>query len=125
MLVSQNSRQSPRNKVAIDIRYGTAEGECAGRIVDISQTGARISGNPIAAGRRIYIDHDNMRSWATVRWAEIDRMGVEFDADANQGYQELQAAARTQAHHASARLLGVGPYANDNIRPVFGRKKVD
>ena len=124
MLLTQNTRRATRTKVAIDISYGTAEGNRDGQIVDISDTGACIAGTPMAVGRRIHIDHGDQRTWATVRWAEVDRMGIQFDAAANQGYEELQKSARIQARHTSARLVGAGPYSNDNGRPVFGRKKV-
>ena len=119
------NRVQERIKVNITTKYGTILEERQGVIVDLTDTGACISGEPFAEGDRIHIEVDGQMVWGKVRWTEIDRMGVAFTTPISQALRNRLASARRFAYQTSARKLGVGLHANDNriaARPAFGRK---
>jgi len=50
-----------------------------GRIIDLSEGGAQISGASFPAGTRFQIDYRDQTIYARVMWDEVDRMGVRFE----------------------------------------------
>lgn len=50
-----------------------------GRIIDLSEGGAQISGASFPTGTRFQIDCMEQTIYARVMWDEIDRMGVRFE----------------------------------------------
>jgi hypothetical protein len=50
-----------------------------GRIIDLSEGGAQISGASFPTGTRFQIDCLEQTVYARVMWDEIDRMGVRFE----------------------------------------------
>lgn len=119
------NRVQERIKVNIASKYGTVLEDRQGVIVDLTDTGACISGAPFEEGDRIHLEVDGQTVWGRVRWAEIDRMGIAFITPISEALRNQLAIARRAAYQTSARKLGVGFHANDNrlaARPAFGRK---
>ncbi len=54
-------------------------------IIDLSEDGAQISGASFAPGTRCQIDREGETIFATVMWAEVDRMGVNFATPLTEG----------------------------------------
>ena len=50
-----------------------------GRIIDLSEGGAQITGASFPSGTRFQIDCLDQTVYARVMWDEIDRMGVRFE----------------------------------------------
>jgi PilZ domain. len=65
-----------------------------GRIVDLSENGAQITGASFKKGTRFQIDRHEQTIYAKVMWDEIDRMGVRFEYPLTSGplYDEMQQA---------------------------------
>ena len=73
------ARQSERFACDVPVAACTTLQTRAARVVDVSTHGAQVRmDDPFEAGTRIHLDVDGDFVWATVQWAEIDRMGVKF-----------------------------------------------
>ena len=107
-MITTESRRADRVNVCVDIDVETVLVRKTGTITDLSETGAKIKGQPFAVGERLKLTAGNEVCWATCRWAEQDRMGVQFDTPMPQQLRNLL-SNRTPANDRAA-------------RPVFGRK---
>jgi len=56
-----------------------------GRIIDLSEGGAQITGASFPQGTRFQIDCLDQTIYARVMWDEIDRMGVRFEFPLSSG----------------------------------------
>jgi hypothetical protein len=91
----RNPRQHKRAAVSIDVTVNGVLNVVEGRITDLSEGGARIEGGAILPVRsRCEIHYGGQTVYATVMWAEIDRMGVRFPYELVDGplYKALERA---------------------------------
>lgn len=105
--ISMKQREQ-RVPVNVDVIVGSALASEPGTITDLTESGAKINGSPHAVGSKVKIDAAGEAVWAKVRWAEADRMGVEF---------ETPIPGQLRA------LLNMRRPANDQQAPVFGRRR--
>lgn len=107
-------RRAQRTAANLPIVVATVLTRRNAMIVDISESGAQITGCSLDQGSRFMIERGEETVYATVAWSEVDRMGVRFDQVLQRG-DLLNIALRTKT---AARL------GNDVARrPVtFGRK---
>ena len=69
-----------RIPVDVQVEVSTVLTNRVARITDLTEGGAKITGDPFAVGETVKITTENDAIvWATVRWAEHDRMGVQFE----------------------------------------------
>lgn len=103
------SRRSERTSVNVKVKVETVLEKHEGRITDLSETGAKIEGHPFEVGKKVKISTEDGAVWGVCRWAEVDRMGIQFD---------------TPMPEQLRQLLKSNMPANDTgrQRPVFGRK---
>ncbi len=73
-----SAHQRGRIDVEIPITVTTVLDSLEASIADLSERGAQITGCSVAAGTRFQIDYMGQTIFAQCRWAEIDRMGVQF-----------------------------------------------
>jgi len=102
-----SGRQSSRIGVNLNVAVETVLDRHEGRITDLSETGAKIEGAPFPVGQKVKITANDEVVWAQVRWAEHDRMGLQFETPMPNQLKMLLQGRQT---------------ANDTGRPVFGRK---
>jgi hypothetical protein len=95
------------------VQVETVLDSAIGSITDLSETGAKVMGKPFPVGQKVKITAADKAVWAQVRWAEQDRMGVQFETPMPDELRQLL-IQRTPANDAAR-------YGN---RPVFGRKAV-
>lgn len=107
-------RKAQRTAANVPIVVATVLTRRNALIIDISETGAQITGCTMEKGARFMIERGDETVYATVAWTEIDRMGVKFDHALPRG-DLLNIALRTRS---AARLGG------DGVRraTTFGRK---
>lgn len=103
---TMNARRSDRVAVNVNVDVETVLERHSGRITDLSETGAKVEGQPFAVGQKVKLSTADAAVWGTCRWAEVDRMGIEFDTPMPPQLQTL--------------LNSKAP-ANDR-RKTFGRK---
>lgn len=72
------SRAHARTRVSIDVTVNGVLNFVEGRIVDLSEGGARIDGASMPARSRCEIHYAGQVVYAVVMWSEFDRMGVRF-----------------------------------------------
>ncbi|HMO76155.1 MAG TPA: PilZ domain-containing protein [Sphingopyxis sp.] len=92
---SPRPRQHVRTSVSIDVTVNGVLNYIEGRITDLSEGGARIEGGVILPVRsRCEIQYAGQTTYAIVMWAEVDRMGVRFPYELNDGplYNALERA---------------------------------
>lgn len=106
--MAYNTR-APRIPVSLDVTVETVLDRHEGRITDLSESGAKINGEPFPVGQRVKVTAADQVIWGKVRWEEHDRMGIEF---------ETPMPAQLQ------NLLNMRQPANDAVRPVFGKKVI-
>lgn len=84
-------------------------------IVDLSEDGALMTANRLPTGNRLMIDFEGQSVFATVIWAELDRMGVLFPFPLSEGplYTALETARATR-----------GMFMPTMTRVVFGRRAI-
>jgi hypothetical protein len=81
----QISRSRERIIVEIPIVVTTVLESLDGTIVDLSEGGAQIVGCSLPAKSQCQIDLDGHIVFGTVRWSEIDRMGIRFPYEMTEG----------------------------------------
>ena len=85
-----------------------------GRIIDLSEGGAQVSGASFPAGTRFQIDCMDQTLYAKVMWDEVDRMGVRFEFPLSSGplFDAMQLAAQPSRPFVgglrAARPMGFG-----------------
>ncbi|OJY63184.1 MAG: hypothetical protein BGP16_00075 [Sphingobium sp. 66-54] len=67
-----------RTGVDIAVTVTTVLESMEAAIADLTEQGALITGCALEAGARIQIDYLGQTIYAQCRWAEVDRMGVQF-----------------------------------------------
>lgn len=67
-----------RTTVDIPVTVTTVLDSMEAAIADLTEQGALITGCALDAGARIQIDYLGQTIYAQCRWAEVDRMGVQF-----------------------------------------------
>ena len=89
-----------RERIVVDIPVvvTTVLDSLEGRIVDLSEGGAQILGCGLPPKSQCQIDLDGHIVFGTVRWSEVDRMGIRFPFEMNDGplFELLEAARRAQ-----------------------------
>tara|TARA_B100000745_G_C19905387_1_gene303475 strand:+ start:200 stop:538 length:339 start_codon:yes stop_codon:yes gene_type:complete len=103
---TMNARRSNRVAVNVNVDVETVLERHSGRITDLSENGAKVEGQPFAVGQKVKLTAEGAAVWGTCRWAEVDRMGIEFDTPMP---EQLQSLLKSKAP------------ANDR-RKTFGRK---
>ncbi len=98
----QISRSRERIVVDIPIIITTVLDSLEGTIVDLSEGGAQIFGCSLPAKSQCQIDLDGHIVFGTVRWSEIDRMGIRFPFEMRDGplyylLEQARAALRPAA----------------------------
>lgn len=108
------ARISERITCNIDVNAGDTLNTYPARIVDLSRHGAQVfCDTPYEPGKTIHIDLEGEFTWATVAWAEVDRMGIKFLMPLNdtsrlgKKLQQLQKPQRP-AFAPQARVGGFG-----------------
>lgn len=75
------ARVSQRFECDIEVGACTILENRPARVVDVSAGGAQVRmDDPYEPGSRIHLDVEGDFVWATVQWAEVDRMGIKFVA---------------------------------------------
>lgn len=74
----QITRSRERIAVDIPIVITTVLDSLDGMIVDLSEGGAQVIGCSLPAKTQCQIDLDGHIVFGTVRWSEVDRMGIRF-----------------------------------------------
>jgi hypothetical protein len=117
--------QTPRSRerIAVDIAVTvtTVLDSLEGTIVDLSEGGAQVYGCSLAPGTQCQIDLDGYIVFGTVRWAEIDRMGIRFPFEMQDGpllelLDMARAAKRAPVVAFQARSMAIAPAGG------FGRR---
>ena len=73
-------RFARREMAPVLVSYSTLTGNCSAVLVDVSRTGARLSGDNLpAAGEELVVTMDRLRSFATVAWSGDGQCGLAFD----------------------------------------------
>ncbi|MEJ7925944.1 PilZ domain-containing protein [Sphingobium sp. AN641] len=89
-----------RERIVVDIPVvvTTVLDSLEGRIVDLSEGGAQILGCSLPPKMQCQIDLDGHIVFGTVRWSEVDRMGIRFPFEMNDGplFELLEAARLAQ-----------------------------
>lgn len=67
-----------RTGVDIAVTVTTVLDSMEATIADLTEQGALITGCAVAVGARVQIDYLGQTIYAQCRWAEVDRMGVQF-----------------------------------------------
>jgi hypothetical protein len=92
--------QRNRERVLVDIpvTVTTVLDSIDATVVDLTEYGAQIIGAALPAGKSFMIDLDGHSVFATVRWSEIDRMGIRFQFPLADGplYDALELARAAQ-----------------------------
>jgi hypothetical protein len=74
-------RAASREKMPIPAVVSTVEESRAVTLVDLSATGARLSGRGLPPkGEAMWVKVDNVRRFGVVAWSTPNECGVEFDA---------------------------------------------
>lgn len=73
-------RRAPRAAAPLLAVYTTVSKSHEVVLVDVSNTGARLSGpNLPEAGEQLFVSVENIRAFGTVVWVEVPQFAVEFD----------------------------------------------
>ncbi|WP_420145804.1 PilZ domain-containing protein [Sphingobium sp.] len=92
--------QRSRERIAVDIPIvvTTVLDSLEGVIVDLSEGGAQVVGCTLPARSQCQIDLDGYVVFGTVRWSEVDRMGIRFPYELSDGplYERLEMARAAQ-----------------------------
>lgn len=94
-----------------------------GRIKDLSDIGALITGACFPKGTRVQIDYAHEQTiYARVMWDEIDRMGVRFEYELQSGpLYDMLLIAQMPPPEATRPFLGPR-LGRPNAQPGFGRR---
>lgn len=114
--MSMISRISERIECSILASICTTINSRPGMIVDVSEHGAQIKmQEPYREGEKIHIDVGGHYTWGTVRWAEVDRIGVKFTTPVAEG---------SPIHATISDYLRRRNLTANQVRtpPVFGRR---
>lgn len=95
----QTPRSYERFSVDIPIIVTTVLDSLEGTIVDLSEGGAQVVGCTLAPRTQCQLDLDGHIVFGTVRWSEIDRMGIRFPYKLKDGplYDMLKAVRDSKA----------------------------
>lgn len=90
----QTPRSRERIAVDITVTVTTVLNSLDGTIVDLSEGGAQIAGCSLPAGTQCQVDLDGYSVFGTVRWSEVDRIGIRFPFIMHDGplFEQLEAA---------------------------------
>ncbi len=90
----QVPRQKERVRVDVPVTITTVLESREAIIIDLTENGAQVVCEPLPPGTRFMLDCEGHSAFATVRWAEEDRMGVRFSFTLQDGplYEALLAA---------------------------------
>jgi hypothetical protein len=115
--LSSTPRSHNRTPVAIDVIVNGVLNQVEGRIVDLSEGGARIDGANMPERSRCEIQYAGQVVYAVVMWSEYDRMGVRFPYELTQGplFHALERAR-------GARTLDAAQIFQRNRPSGFGRR---
>lgn len=94
----QVERQHKRIEVEIPVTVTTVIDAQEASIVDLTESGALITGCALPEGTRFQVEYMDQTLFAQVRWSEIDRMGIKFLFPLTEGalYERLQMALASQ-----------------------------
>lgn len=95
----QTPRSYERFTVDIPITVTTVLDSLEGTIVDLSEGGAQVVGCTLAPRTQCQLDMDGHIIFGTVRWSEVDRMGIRFPYKLTEGplFDLLKAVRDSQA----------------------------
>jgi len=111
------ARSHNRTPVSIEVMINGVLNFVDGRIVDLSEAGARIDGASMPARSRCEIHYAGEVTYAVVMWSEFDRMGVRFPYELTHGalYNALRSARRVKP-------ADIPPAFLSQRTTVFGRR---
>jgi hypothetical protein len=95
----QIARQKERVRVDIPVTITTVLESQDATIIDLTENGAQVVGATLPAEAQFMLDYQGYSAFATVRWSEVDRMGIRFRFALEDGplFDALQAARGPQA----------------------------
>lgn len=103
--------QRNRERIVVDIpvTVTTVLDSLEASIVDLTEYGAQVVGAGLPAGKSFMLDYEGYSVFATVRWSEIDRMGVRFQFPLADGplFEALE-LARTAHRMPTSRAASFG-----------------
>jgi hypothetical protein len=90
----QTPRSHERISVEIPVVVTTVLDSLEGVIVDLSEGGAQIVGCSLPPRSQCQVDVDGHSVFGTVRWSEVDRMGIRFPYELHDGplFEQLEMA---------------------------------
>lgn len=90
-----------------------------GRIIDLSEGGAQITGASFPKDTRFQIDYRDQTIYARVMWDEVDRMGVRFEFPLSDGpLRDAMRETQLAAQPVRAFVGGIRPMGQTG----FGRR---
>ncbi|MET0370346.1 MAG: PilZ domain-containing protein [Sphingobium sp.] len=119
---------APRNHerivVEIPIVVTTVLDSLEGIIVDLSEGGAQIVGCSLPPRSQCQIDLDGHSVFGTVRWSEVDRMGIRFPYELNDGplYEALEMARTSHRMPVAFQAREAGRFLVGAQAGGFGRR---
>lgn len=74
----ESVRKHDRIIVDIAVTLTTVLDSLDGRIIDLSENGAQITGASLPRGTKFQIEYQGQTIYAQCMWSEVDRMGIRF-----------------------------------------------
>lgn len=115
-----------RERIIVDIPIViTTVLDCMeGTIVDLSEGGAQVVGCSLPPKTQCQLDMDGHIVFGTVRWSEIDRMGIRFPYELHDGplMERLEMARAAMRAAAGFQSRGVRPLVATAAPGGFGRR---
>lgn len=121
-------RKHDRIAVDIAVTLTTVLESLEARIIDLSEQGALVVGAGLSKGAKFQIEYMGQTVYAQCMWSEVDRMGVRFPFDMNDGPLHdalMMAASATASGTPEAMLASPASLAAMPISrraPSFGRR---
>lgn len=119
-------RSRERIIVDIPIVITTVLDSMEGSIVDLSEGGAQVVGCSVAPKTPCQLDFGGQIVFGTVRWSEIDRMGIRFPYELTDGplFEQLEIARAAMRATAGLQARTARPFAGAMPQGGFGRRSV-
>ena len=77
---ARGRRSVPRAHAPLTVQISTRAGDCPTALVDISRTGARLSGESLPRmGEQVVLKAEKIQAAAVIVWCEAGSCAIEFD----------------------------------------------
>ncbi len=120
----QVERQHKRIEVEIPVTVIAVLETCDASIVDLTESGAQITGCAFPEGSRFQVEYMGQTLFAQVRWSEVDRMGVKFLFPLNEGplYERLMIARASSMYDDTPGGVSLAMAPIHNGRTTLGAR---